>query len=320
MTTNTLSAEMLMRHIHALADDIGPRPAGTPREQRAHDYVRKALDEMGIADVETLTFDAPDSWGYSMMYPTALALLGNLLPGRLGRLVGGVLSLYSAYSIHVTTQSQRSLLSALAPMGPSATQVVRIPAAGEPRHKLVFIGHVDANRHRLTFTPNFKVYLKQSSTAGIVGLVMNGVIQLLRAVGPKRAFKLDYRLSLLGMAGGLATLFADEQGPWIDGANDNATAVACLLGLAGYLNKHPLQHTEVWLAFTGAEEVGGLGTHALLDTYGDDLKDAYFFDFEMVGAGDLAYVSRHSSLSSFGGYAPDSESVELIKETARRCP
>lgn len=318
--TETLSAEVLMQYVRRLADDVGPRPAGTPREQRAHEAVRAALRELGITEVETLPFDAPRTWGYSMMIPTALALAGNLLPGRLGRLVGGLLSLHSAYSIHTSTQSQRALLAELAPKGPSATQIVRLPAAEEPRHKLVFIGHVDANKHRLTFSPTMKVFMKDISTAGIVGLALNGMIQLLRAVVPKQAFKFDYRLTLAGMVGGLVTLFADEQGPWVDGANDNATAVACLLGLAGYLKAHPLQHTDVWLAFTGAEEVGGLGTHALLDAYGDTLQDAYFFDFEMVGAGKLAYVSRHSSLSSFGSYAPDPESAALAAETARRCP
>lgn len=318
--TDTLSAEVLMQYVRRLADDIGPRPAGTPREQWAHDAVRAALRELSITDVETLPFDAPRTWGYSIMIPTALALAGNLVPGRLGRLLGGLLSLHAAYSVHTSAHSQRTFLAELAPKGPSATQIVRIPAAGEPRHKLVFIGHVDANKHRLTFGPSMKVFLKETMTAGIVGLALNGAIQLLRAVGPKQAFKFDYRLTLAGMAGGLALLFADEQGAWIDGANDNATAVACLLGLAGYLKVNPLQHTDVWLAFTGAEEVGGLGTHALLDTYGDVLQDAYFFDFEMVGAGKLAYVSRHSSLSGFGSYTPDPDSAALAAETAQRFP
>lgn len=318
--TDSLSAETLMQYVRRLADDIGPRPAGTPREQWAHDAVRAALGEMGITSIETLPFEAPSTWGYSMMIPTALALAGNLLPGRLGRLAGGLLSLFAAYNVQQTATSQRSPLAELAPKGPSATQIVRFPAVGEARHKLVFIGHVDANRHRLTFSPTMKVFLKETLTAGLIGLMLNGAIQLLRAVGPKQAFKLDYRLTLAGMVGGLAVLLADEQGPWVDGANDNATAVACLLGLAGYLKANPLQHTDVWLAFTGAEEVGGLGTHALLDTYGDTLHDAYFFDFEMVGAGRLAYVSRHSSLSGFGSYTPDPESAALAAETARRCP
>ncbi|MBI5668738.1 MAG: M28 family peptidase [Chloroflexi bacterium] len=317
---DTLLAETLMRYVRALADDIGPRPAGTPREQWAHDAVRQALADMGITEVETIPFEAPQTWSYSMMLPPALALAGNLLPGRLGRLVGGLLALHAAYSVHTTARSQRTLLAALAPMGPSATQVVRLPAAGEPRHKLVFIGHVDANKHRLSFSPSLKPFLKEATTAGIIGLALNGAIQLLRAVGPRQAFRTDYRLTLLGITGALAFLFADEQGPWVDGANDNATAVACLLGLAGYFKAHPLQHTDVWLAFTGAEEVGGLGTHALLDAYGDELQDAYFFDFELVGAGRLAYVTRHSSLSSFGTYTPDAESVALAAETARRCP
>lgn len=317
---DTLSAENLMAHVRALADDIGPRPAGTPREQQAHDYVRRALAAVDVNAVETLPFEAPDTWGYSLIFPALVGLAGNLLPGRLGRLVGGLLSLYGAYAVRQTTGGQRSLLAGLAPTGPSSTQIVRFPAAEEARHKLVFLGHVDTNKHRLTFGEPNKYFLRESGSLGIILLALNGAIQLLRAVGPKNALKTDYRLSLLGMAAALGLLVADEQGPWIDGANDNATAVACLLGLAGYLRHNPLRHTEVWLAFTGAEEAGDLGAHALLDVYGEQLKEAYFFDFEMVGAGELAYVTRHSGMSGFSGYQPDPESAALAAETARRCP
>lgn len=318
--TDSLSAEMLFKHVQALADGIGPRPAGTPREARAHEYVRAALAETGITQVETLPFQSPDTWGYAMILPGALALAGNLLPGRLGRLAGGLLSLYAARSLVDTTTGRLTLLADLSPMGPSATQIVRLPAAEEPRRRLVLVGHVDANKHRLTFGPSAKHFLTTAGSMGVMVTVLNGVIQLLRAIGPKNLMKLDYRLSLLGMGAGVALLLADEQGPWIDGANDNASAVACLLGLAAHLRAHPLRHTEVWLAFTGAEETGCLGMHALLDTYGDTLKDAYFLDFEMVGAGELAYVTRHSGLSGFNSYMPDSESVALVVETARRLP
>lgn len=83
-------------------------------------------------------------------------------------------------------------------------------------------------------------------------------------------------------------------GPYVDGANDNASAVACALGLAERLKTEPLEHTEVWLAFTGAEEIGCLGTHALLDAYSETLRDTWFLDFEMVGTDEIAYVTLRS--------------------------
>lgn len=58
----------------------------------------------------------------------------------------------------------------------------------------------------------------------------------------------------------------------------------------------PLEHTEVWLAFTGAEEVGSVGMHVLLDRCGEQLRDAYFLDFEMVGRG--SWPMRHITAAS----------------------
>lgn len=321
--TAHLSAEKLMAHIRALADDIGPRPAGSPREQKAHDYVRRILIETGFAadEIEMLPFRAPDTWGQYLIVPTALALAGNIaLSGRRGQLLGGLVSLWAAYSLWLTFRSQRSrIVDALIPTGPSATQIVRVPAKVERRTRLVFIGHVDANRDRLTFSPTNKRFMREAATAGLVGLIVNGVTQLQRAFGPRRAAPRPYNLSVIGLAAGLAALAADEQGGWIDGANDNATAVACLLGLAAQLKANPLDYVEVWFAFTGAEEVGGLGTHALLDRHGETLRDAYFVDFEMVGAGDLAYVSDHG-VSYATRYAPDPYSAMLAVETARSNP
>ena len=59
--SDTLSSAALMAHVRALADGIGPRPAGTPREARAHEYVREALTGLGITNIETLAFRAPDT-------------------------------------------------------------------------------------------------------------------------------------------------------------------------------------------------------------------------------------------------------------------
>jgi hypothetical protein len=96
--------------------------------------------------------------------------------------------------------------------------------------------------------------------------------------------------------------------------------MACLLGIGGQLQQTPLEHTEVWLAFTAAEEVGAVGLHALLDNHREALADAYFIDFEMVGAGEIAYVTDHSGMLAFNNYRPDNDSMALAVETARENP
>ncbi len=321
--TDPLAPDSLMHHVCALADDIGPRPAGTPGEAAAQDYVRRQLESYGVDDVRTLRFKTPISWGFSIGAPLALAVAGSLLPfGRLARLIGAGASFYAAHQIWRTFAADRPAMARLAKQLPSSTQIAVIPAAsGEARRKVVFVGHVDANKNRWSFKTPMKRFLRLGGTMLMVLPLLNGMVQLLRVVFPKHApFRRAHRDSAIGILAMLAQTYGDEHGEWVDGANDNASAVACLLGLAQHFQANPLPNTEVWLAFTGAEESGNLGIHTLLDAYGSDLYDAYFVDFEMVGAGRLGYVTRHLSLSHVTGYTPDAESVAIAKQVDEENP
>jgi hypothetical protein len=103
-------------------------------------------------------------------------------------------------------------------------------------------------------------------------------------------------LGLLHFVLWLTGLTADL-GPYSPGANDNASAVGTLLALAERLRQQPLQHTEVWLAFTGCEETGCDGLLAMLQQHGDRLKDALWLDFELVGIGErLVDLNREGVL------------------------
>lgn len=53
----------------------------------------------------------------------------------------------------------------------------------------------------------------------------------------------------------MALCIEADRTPFTAGANDNASAVGLVLTLAEALVKQPLQHTRVWLACTGCEEV-----------------------------------------------------------------
>lgn len=311
-----LNGDQLMSYVRALADEIGPRPAGHPQEELARDTVRRVLAEHGLGpeDIETIPFLTADTWGYMATLPTFLTLMTNL-PGRSGllsRLTGGAIGLLSSVALWLGVGGQRQPLAFLTPRQQSATLVARLPARKEKRQTVVLVGHVDSNKQRLIFAPPVKYLLRWTGTFSIAIVALNAIAQLL---GKEKL----RRWTTLGLLGSLGVLLADEVQDFVDGANDNASAVACLLGLGAQILAEPLDHTEVWLAFTGAEEVGDVGMHALLDAHGETLRDAYFLDFEMVGAGQLAYVSEHG-LSEFNKYRPDAESVAWVEETARRFP
>lgn len=308
-----LSASNLVRHVYALADAIGPRPAGSRAEMQARQYVLHALNDAGVEfAVEEQPFSAPESWGYAAILHMTTGVLSNLLRGR-WRKAGALLTAFSAYSAMQLTAGRRDPFTALVPAGESANLIVRIPAKVRPRHKVVLVGHLDTNRHRLTFSPLVRPYLRAFSTASILLGFANAVAQWF-------GWHWLRKPTALALISALPLLVLDEIGPFVDGANDNASAAACLLGLGAQLNAEPLANTEVWLAFTGAEEVGCLGLHHLLDTYRVELANAWFIDFEMVGAGDIAFVTQHRSLSHFGAYRPDEESLDLAISAARRHP
>lgn len=320
--TDFLSADALMSHVRVLARDIGPRPAGHPQEARARDYIRRRLAEVGITEVSAMTFPSPDTWGYATAIPGLLALAGNVLGGkcRAGKLLGGLAALTGAYSLWRAVGCNRQPLLFLTPCGQSGNLVARLSPSGEVRRKLVLVGHTDSNKDRPSFEPSSKHSLLPMATSAILLVLVNGLAQLFQAAGGGRVAEQVRRASMWGMAAAMLVDLADEWGGFVEGANDNASAVACLLGLGAQLSQKPLSHTEVWLAFTGAEEVGCLGMHRLLDVYGQELADAWFIDLEMVGAGEIAYVTRHSSISYLSAYSPDDESLALAEETSRRHP
>jgi hypothetical protein len=316
-----LDADALMAHVRALADEIGPRPTGHPAEAAARDYIRRTLADTGITAVEEQPFNTWDTWGYGLVVPALLGLAGALLGlrGRRHAAAGALLGAASTYHLWRTLQTQRQPLAPLFPKRPSANLIARLAPRGEARHRVVLIGHTDTNKNRLTFGDDMKRKLVTTSTLNLAAQALNTLALLWRAAKPDAGLG-GPLAGALTMAGLTATLLADERGPYNPGANDNASAVACLLGLGAALRQQPPQHTEVWLAFTGSEEPNALGAHVLLDQYGEELGDAWFIDFEIVGADEVAYVTRHSSMSYLSAYRPDAESLDLARLASQRAP
>lgn len=319
--TDPLAAAALMEHICALADEIGPRPPGHPEEERARAYIRQRLNAMGYAAIEEQPFQTVDTPGYASSFPLAAVLIGALLgeAGRWGQLAGGLGALAAAASYLNYSGGGRQPLRRLAPQHPSANLIVRIPPAGPPRRRVVLIGHTDTQKYWAIFRPEYKRALLSLSTQGLGMMTMIGAALLARSAGLRPASWIT-RAGVLMLGSFIRQVIASDMHDYVAGANDNATAVACLLGLGATLRAAPLRETEVWLAFTGAEEVMCIGMHRLLDEYGAELRDAHFIDFEMVGSDEIVYVTRHSGLTLASAYRPDAQSLALAERTARSHP
>jgi hypothetical protein len=165
--TDALLSDALMVHVRKLAEEIGPRPAGHPAEMRARQYIRQVLSSLGYDEIETLPFPAPDTWGYALGNPLVLTLASNLLGtrSRVGRLLGGATALASAYTLWRSTCVDKQPLAAFSPRRQSATLIVRVPPTEESRRILVLLAHTDSNKHRPSFSPQFKKYLLGLTTA-----------------------------------------------------------------------------------------------------------------------------------------------------------
>jgi hypothetical protein len=115
----------------------------------------------------------------------------------------------------------------------------------------------------------------------------------------------------------VVTLRKDDRTPFSPGAHDNAASVAVALELGRRLASRPLEETQVWLAFTGAEESDHAGVYELLRRYGKGLRQAAFIGLEGLGSGELVYLTRQG-LCSY--YRPDAGLLTLAAQVAAQRP
>lgn len=321
-TPPSLEAAHLMAHMQALCQEIGPRPATSAQERQAAEYVIQALAGLGLQNIQAQTFKSQSSMGHIVL-PAALAATLSMplsgLGGRWGKLVGGLLLLGSSYTLKNSMRARPPFFQALIAQGESQNVSVSIPPGGEIERRVFLVSHLDSQKQRFVFPPSRPELLKPFGASAIVLTALGGVSLLADALAGRK--KLAWWQKLLGaifLADTLSTLY-DETQPHIQGANDNATAVSVLLGLAQALQAAPLQRTEVTLLFTGCEEVGCVGMENYLHSLASSQRDALWIDLEMVGTGDLCYVTRHG-ISYLTEYAPSPYMAALAEKVARKHP
>ena len=226
----------VMEHVRQLADVIGPRPATTDAEAKAADYIEEVFAARGL-DVERQEFDCPrtQAWSFAAYYLLAIgaAVASNWWPWpafAVGVLVTvGLWLEFDGYSV----------LSRITPKGPSQNIVARhVPRArrGERLRKVVLVAHYDSARPSFLSSPSMvKNYRTLSGSprwlaAAVPLLILVGALPFADTWGPWTWYAVLVPAVMLGLML-LVTLHSQLFMHATDGANDNASGVATMLGV-----------------------------------------------------------------------------------------
>lgn len=293
-------ADRAYEYTAAIAEGIGPRPAGSPAESAAFDAIAAKLGLWGYTLERTPVPFAPHTRlgpplllsallalllmasGWLLQpFPLAVLLLPLLLALRPG------LARWLRRHMPRTRQSQNLLAR-------------RGAASNGPR--LILCAHVDSGSASVFTSPLWlnlrrqRAFILQRTAIALAALAITSWIGL-----PLPPWLLA-AAQIAGLALGLGWLgleLAEAAGPQqaAPGAFDNASGVGVLLALAEHLSGHSAEKLNVEFLFTGAEETGLHGAEAAARGL-SPAPDLAVINLDMVGAGSgLAYVIRDGVLN-----------------------
>ncbi len=292
-----------MEHIDMLAGTIGFRVATTEGERRAGRYIEQELAHYGLQDVRQEAFPCSSELT-SGLVPYILTSIGSALLAPFAPLFGLGGMLTAPASLITEMRRNRGPVMRMMRRGTSHNVIGILPATGERKARVVLMAHYDSVR--------VHGYMKPSSgKPGVVRRLIQPLLALsyLTAIGStvvglvarrKHNAKLTRATRRIGGLAGAtmlsmaSPLLIGQAIPGFDGegANDNASGVAVMLSTAEQLAQTLLENTEIWFVATGAEETGLNGARALLQEHNKELKDAYFFAIDTVGAGRIHYSTQ----------------------------
>jgi hypothetical protein len=308
----------MLSDVQHLAGEIGPRGTGMWGEEAAAEFVAGRLSELGLP-VERESFRAVTSQN---AFPLAIDLLALLaiaiysFGGAPGRWIGAALAISTAPLLWQTIRTSNSPLRPLLPQVTSRNVVARVEPLGALRQRAVLLAHLDTNRCRIAWQSSAVRYVEPLTVLTLGVLAALGLLYLTGALLGGPGWVLWASLLPVGyVIGTVVTLWRDERTPYSPGAHDNAASVAVALEVGARLAAQPLHGTQVWLAFTGAEETDHAGLYALLRRYGAVLRKTAFIGLEGLGSGELVYLTRQGVCAH---YSPDTELQAVVANVAAR--
>lgn len=295
MAEDDRALQTALRHMRYLSEMIGGRGSCTPEEERAAEYLGEQLNELHVQDVRLESFKAAPSTYRPYTLAFCAGLLGTILVWVTGSswfyALGALLNALGAWGMLAETDFTPNWMRILLPKGDSQNVVGVIPPEDETKRRVVLSAHIDTHRTPIFYSSKTWQTLFSLLVGGaFASMALSTLLYTLGAV-----FLWDWVRWIGLVAAGmeifalLMSLHADFT-PFSPGANDDGSGIGVSMALAERLSNEPLQHTQVWLAFTGCEEAASYGILNFIQQHRDNLgKNALFIMNDQVAAGRLNY-------------------------------
>ena len=319
-----------MTHIFELSKNIGPRRPTSENEHKAAEYIKNYYQSLGLSPTLE-SFKAPStfSWGYVFLFGLFLI---SFVVYNFSLWLSACISVISLIIFLIEGSSKVSILTKLS-RGKSYNIIAEISPKKKARKTIVLSGHYDSSRAAWFFNPKyvskFRPLFLSMALSGIilpalyVFAILNSIniLPLNVTINKISLFSLIWYTSIIpagflfiGFASMIHRELAYDDVP---GANDNASGASVVMSLAEILSENPLENTKVIFVNTGSEESGMNGMMNFLKRHGNELKDAYFINFDNLGIGNLTYVIGEGLLTTLWS---DKELVNLAEKVVREHP
>ena len=311
----------ILDDVRYLAGTIGARGTGTPGEAAAAEYVVKRLTEIGLVPHKH-NFRAVPSQNAFPMATSLLALLAVALypfGTTITQWLAVILSLGAGWLLWQSIRNAPfNPLMALLPKVASQNVEAHLQPRGKSRQKAVLLAHLDTNRCRLVWQSHAVRKIQPMTWLTLAVPVCISMLYLVGTLlgGPTWLWWLSLPFAAYEFAT-IITLILDDRTPYSPGAHDNAASIAVALEVAARLSSAPLENTEVWFVFEGAEETDHTGAIDLLSRHGAELREASFIGLEGVGSGEIVYLTRQGICTSYG---PTSELLAVVERVVSKHP
>jgi hypothetical protein len=276
------------------------RGSTTDNERQAAEYIRDEMTGLGLESrLEHFVSHTSFSWVYMLIYG------GFFVAGWIGwrhPFIGVALcALMLALFVGECTSRWKAAANIL-PKRPSQN-VLGILKNESARNKLIFVAHYDSSKSGLSFHPSLVGSFRSSFMTSVVMKAILIQVLIIHCFGGGGALLSALRVISTAYMLVPILLLAHRElfGRYVQGASDNASGVATMLGAAEELVKNPPKNFEVWFLATGCEEVNLVGMSAFMRAhqYEIDHGTTHFLNIDNMGGGSLRYITGEGMLKLY---------------------
>ncbi|MCL4557537.1 MAG: M28 family metallopeptidase [Deltaproteobacteria bacterium] len=305
-----------MDHIYNLSVRIGRRGTATEGEYRARDYIKDTFDALGMeSTVEPFRTIPSFSYPYILIYLISIAGALFLLLHR--PVVSIVFTGVGAVTFFLENSSFE-VVSLLLPKRASYNVIGHVPASGRGIHRVIVTAHYDSSRSGIMFSPRFVKGFRNTFIGIVISMftmfILTAMYWITRVLWLKVLVGI---LALDPLVTVILLMHREIKGQYTQGANDNASGVGVLLGIAERFSTEPLRNTEIYLVATGAEEVGMAGMLFFVREHRDLLKDAFVINIDNCGSGRVSYIIEEGMIKQYpADHSMVAMADKIVKESS----